>query len=691
MIKMEHYEEQFSKIIDTLKKNPTGLTITQISKRIDLNRNSTAKYLDLLRVLGHTEMRSVGTAKVYFPSERIPISSFLNLTHEAIIITDNSLRIKEVNEKFLGLARKEKDDLIGKRIDRIECEIIDDPEVQMNIKKVISGENINLEKKFTLNDGYDYYFIINLIPITFDDTSPGLFMIITDITERKKAEIELKKSEKQYRLILNSIAESISVYDKDLKLVYVNPALIKWADKLGIGKIKIGRTVFENFPFLSERIKQEYEQVFKTGKSIITHEKNEFSHDIIYTETQKVPIFQDNEVIQVLTIIRDITSEKKTSMELEESEEKFRRITEQSLMGICILQDDCIKYVNEAFANVIDYTVDDVMNWKPKEYIKYIHPLDRDFVVEQARKKQEGNKDIKIHYVFRGLTKTRNTVWVDNYAKTIMYDGRPADLIMITNITDRMKAQKELEVKEKRFRNIIENTKDAIIIISLNGRLLYISPQIENILGSKKILNQVGMSLNNLKKYFHKKDFKRIIKEFWSAAKDKKVIIKDEIDFRLKHKDGDYIWISAKSKLYKEENEIVGFITSLRDITEKKKTAIRLKSSEEKYRLLTENVNDMLLILDDSFNIEYINESPPFEILGYRGKEIIGLNGMDLITKEDQEKVAKAFQKGLKYGKSKVRANLIHKDGHNVLVEASANIFIDKNGEKKAFVVARKI
>ena len=62
---MESYKDELSRIKKILKANPRGLTITEISHKIDINRNSVAKYLDVLVTSGHVEKRQVGPAKVY--------------------------------------------------------------------------------------------------------------------------------------------------------------------------------------------------------------------------------------------------------------------------------------------------------------------------------------------------------------------------------------------------------------------------------------------------------------------------------------------------------------------------------------------------------------------------------------------------------------------------------------------------
>ena len=71
-------KRNLASIKEVLKKNPHGLSISDISRELNLNRNSVAKYVNMLMVSGDLEMRSFAAAKVYFLSKRVPISTMLD-------------------------------------------------------------------------------------------------------------------------------------------------------------------------------------------------------------------------------------------------------------------------------------------------------------------------------------------------------------------------------------------------------------------------------------------------------------------------------------------------------------------------------------------------------------------------------------------------------------------------------------
>ncbi|MFX1572605.1 MAG: PAS domain S-box protein [Promethearchaeota archaeon] len=154
----------------------------------------------------------------------------------------------------------------------------------------------------------------------------------------------------------------------------------------------------------------------------------------------------------LINSFQDITKRKAIEDSLKESEEKFRTITEQLFMNISIIQDGLFKYFNERFLKTNGYSIEEIKNWEPYEFSKLIYPEDREFVMEQARKKQAGEKDIVIHYKYRLIRKDGKIRWLENFSKTIQYEGRPADLIMSIDITDNIEAEQKLKESEENYR-----------------------------------------------------------------------------------------------------------------------------------------------------------------------------------------------------------------------------------------------
>ncbi len=83
----------------------------------------------------------------------------------------------------------------------------------------------------------------------------------------------------------------------------------------------------------------------------------------------------------------------KSEQKLKESEELFRNIAENTFIGFSIIQDNKIIYANEALSNINGYTIEEMKNWEPHEYIEMIHPDYREGIINQLRKHQEENDE----------------------------------------------------------------------------------------------------------------------------------------------------------------------------------------------------------------------------------------------------------------------------------------------------------
>jgi len=125
----------------------------------------------------------------------------------------------------------------------------------------------------------------------------------------------------------------------------------------------------------------------------------------------------------------DITKRINAESQLKESEEKFRTISERTIMGIFILQDDQIKYINQVAATSLGYTSDEIKKLAPKGYLNLFHPDERELVKDIANKKQMGVKGIKNYFQIRALKKSGDIMWIELFVQTFNYRGKPAGLI----------------------------------------------------------------------------------------------------------------------------------------------------------------------------------------------------------------------------------------------------------------------
>jgi|GEM_PF-2507331 len=240
--------------------------------------------------------------------------------------------------------------------------------------------------------------------------------VAIDITEQKKAEGQLRESEWQYRMTINAMADAIHVVDEDLNITLCNDSFIEWMNILGIDSDTNSKHLSDVFPFLGPEVYQEYERVFKTGKSLNTEETNVFGSKEIMTETRKIPILVGGKVKQVMTVIRDITASKKAVETLREREATLNSIFRAAPVGIGLVIDRVILKVNDRLCDMLGYTSEELVNKKA------------DFIYETQEEFERVGK-VKYEQIDKEGTGTVETRWN-------LKDGRVIDILLSSTPLD---------------------------------------------------------------------------------------------------------------------------------------------------------------------------------------------------------------------------------------------------------------
>ena len=169
------------------------------------------------------------------------------------------------------------------------------------------------------------------------------------------SESSLARSERNYRMALESLGDAVHVVDHDLRIVLANKTFLLWNERLGLTADMAGKTIFDLFPFLGEEVREEYEQVFRTGEPLVTQERTEVTGMFLNTETRKIPIFSGDHVDQVLTVIRDVTEHQRMSEALAYRAEFHRLISTLSTSFVRLAPADLDDAINDALRRIGEF------------------------------------------------------------------------------------------------------------------------------------------------------------------------------------------------------------------------------------------------------------------------------------------------------------------------------------------------
>ncbi len=354
-----------------------------------------------------------------------------------------------------------------------------------------------------------------------------------------------------------------------------------------------------------------------------------------------------------------------------ESGMTFRTIADQSLMGIVIIQDDVIKYVNQKFSDLLQYSVEEMMSWGKKEFYKVVGPETIELVKEQSPLKQKGLPGA-IEYLTGQLKKKSGVLfWVENFSKTVMYEGRPANYVTIIDITKRVEAEQKLKETKKRFKILFDNSTSGIayhkIVYDSDGNpidyiITDVNPQFDKILPYKR-----GDVIDVKATEAYKVEQAPYLDIYSEVTK-----IQKSTSFETY-----FPPIDRHFKISVISTEKGKFITVFDDISERKKAEQKLEESEEKFRTISEeSLFGISIIQDDVF--KYINQ-PFLDYTGYTREEIENWKPGDLyeiLVHPEQREEVKEISRNNQSGESKLtkhfNLNLIRKNGENMVLDMFA-------------------
>ncbi|MBW1768791.1 MAG: PAS domain S-box protein, partial [Deltaproteobacteria bacterium] len=355
---------------------------------------------------------------------------FVAHTPAPVAMCDKEMRYIVYSHRWASDYGLGEEDLIG----RCHYDVFPDlPEHwKQEHKECLAGEIVRRDvEPFPRADGSIDWVKRELCPWRDDtDKIGGLIMFTEVITARKEAEEALREKERFHEGILNDMITFVAVLDPSGDVIFVNNT------PLTVGGIKLedikGKKFFDGFWWthsdeVREMIKRDIEQC-ASGESII-HDVPIQTADgsLMWIEFSMHPIYDEYGVVQYLIPEgRDITTNKKAEEALRESEEKYRLLVENANDAIYVAQDGVVKFPNAKTEQLTGYSAAEL---EKMPFVNHIHPDDREMVMERHKTGEE-------------LWHLLNTV-------SITWEGRPATLNFVRDITEAKRLEAQLQQAQK--------------------------------------------------------------------------------------------------------------------------------------------------------------------------------------------------------------------------------------------------
>ncbi|MGA2917589.1 PAS domain S-box protein [Methanoregula sp.] len=363
---MQDYQHVLGQIRELLKKDPDGMSVTDLSKALGKNKNTVGRYLDILLISGQVDMRTYGMAKVYTLSQRVPLSAMLSYSRELIMVLDADSRIVDINDNFLKLLHLSRQNTVGKNLSYISPPDVDVHEMLETLSTGFPEHDHQIT--FSLKGKGERFFRQKSVPTVFEDGRKGLTVILEDITGRIIADRDIRESEERFRMMAENIQDGLLIIENDRHIFSNNRITeitgysfeeLKTMEPLAI----VAPECKENAESQIKNLKENPERCGELQMWIITKAgERRFAY-------VRVTAVRHHETYYHFIIFTDLTELKQQEVRLRESEQRFRMMAENISDGLVVAENGNVVFANRRISEITGYSHEDLIRMKSTDLV----------------------------------------------------------------------------------------------------------------------------------------------------------------------------------------------------------------------------------------------------------------------------------------------------------------------------------
>lgn len=176
----------------------------------------------------------------------------------------------------------------------------------------------------------------------------------------------------------------------------------------------------------------------------------------------------------MLSMAINITERKKAEDALRRSEDKYRTLVENSLQGLAIIQDLRIVYCNHTFADILGYSIEELLSMNPRQVLGLVALNDRELLLRRNRERMEG-KVVPSRYEHKAVKRDGTVIWVEALISLTEYLGKPAVQATYIDISSRKEAEQRIKASKDHLDAILNHISDPIFVLDRQHRILLIN------------------------------------------------------------------------------------------------------------------------------------------------------------------------------------------------------------------------
>lgn len=292
-------------------------------------------------------------------------------------------------------------------------------------------------------------------------------------------------------------------------------------------------------------------------------------------------------------------------------------ISKNATEGILIVQEGFLKYMDYQISNFLGYDESDL---KQIPFLEFVHPDDREFIMDHYQNRIAGKEIEK--YRFRALSKSGNVVWVETAGHMIEWEGQPASLNFVTEISERVNTEKSLKDSEAKYKGVVLSSPNGIIVLDKDGLIIDLNPALVDMTGYSKdsFLGKRIIDISALDEDAKASGVK-VFREIVSGERTEP----RPFEIKFINKNGEDRFVRVNVRLIQEGEQVERVLVTCVDVTEKRKSTEKIISSEQRFRDLHERMLDSLVGVNFEGDIIEFNNS--FKTLtGFSDEDLLNLN-----------------------------------------------------------------
>jgi PAS domain S-box-containing protein len=437
--------------------------------------------------------------------------------------------------------------------------------------------------------------------------------------------IKISENERSYREIFNSTNEAIFIHNASNGEIYdVNEVMLKlygFKSKDAVLSISVKDISARNDIETQKKAQELIRRAVEEGPQVFEWESRKTNGELFYSEISLKSTEIGGEG-RVLAVVRDITDRKNMEHKIQESEERYRTLVETSHDGISLMDmTGVILYANSKKAQMvgendaIGLVGQNAFNLLTEESLENITQLMPKLIENGFMDNLEA--EVRRYDGSTFQAEFNVTILKDSY-------GQPKYMMdSMRDISERKKAEKALIESQQLFQTLSQMSPVGIFRTNPKGHYTYVNPRWSELSGlsPEEALGEVWF------RSIHPDD-RESIENKWRVCIAERTRFREE--FRYLKNDGSVTWVMCIAVPDFVNNEFNGFIGTNTNVTKRTLAELALRQSEEKYRTLMENVNEVIMMVDNDDRVLYVNNKFT-EKLGFTAEEILGKIGYKVL------------------------------------------------------------